>query len=217
MIRFLLFVLSVSVLFSCALSEEEREEFLPNATGKSGDMIILMDSMQWNTPLGKEVKKIFIEEVDGLPRPENMFNVTWVHPKKGLKLLTQIRNLVYVFTLDDNTPGSRILRQQFSQETLDRIERDTAFYFVSNQNEYSKGQEVVYLFGDTKEALIKHLQRDGDRIQDFFNTIEKNRALTDIYKTKSTLGISNLLGDKYGFEIRLPVGYRIADQRDDFA
>jgi hypothetical protein len=75
----------------------------------------------------------------------------------------------------------------------------------------------VYLFSDTKENLINHLQRDGDKIQDFFNNVEKKRTIIDIYKTKSTLGITNLLSEKYGFEIRLPVGYRIADQRDDFA
>lgn len=218
MIRSLLFsILLISSVFSCSVSEKERVEFLPKATGKSGDMIIMMDSLQWNTELGKEVKNIFMEEVDGLPRPENMFNVTWIHPNRGLKLLTQIRTLVYVFTLDDNSSGSRILREGFTPETLERIERDSAFYFVNTQNEFSRGQEVVYLFGDTKENLIKHLQRDGDKIQDFFNTIEKKRTLVDIYKTKSTIGISNLLREKYGFELRLPVGYKIADQRDDFA
>ncbi len=158
MIRFLfLFILPLSLLFSCAVSEKERVEFLPKATGKTGDMIIMMDSLQWNTDLGKGSEKIFIEEVDGLPRPENMFNVTWIHPNRGLKLLTQIRTLVYVFTLDDNTPGARILREEFTQETLDRIERDTSFYFVNTQNEFSKGQEVVYLFSDTKENLIKNI------------------------------------------------------------
>lgn len=218
MIRFIfLFILPVFLLFSCTLSKEEKAEYLPKATGRSGDMILMMDSLQWNTDLGKEVKKIFIEEVDGLPRPENMFNVTWVHPVRGLKLLTQIRTLVYVFTLDDNTPGSRVIREGFTPETLDRIQLDTSFYFVNTQNEFSKGQEVVYLFSDTKENLIKHLQRDGDKIQDFFNNIEKERTLAAIYKTKSTIGISNVLNEKYGFELRLPVGYRIADQQSDFA
>lgn len=213
----LLFILLSASMLSCSVSEKERVELLPNATGKSGDMIIMMDSLQWNTELGKEVKKIFMEEVEGLPRPENMFNVTWIHPKKNLKLLRQIRTLVYIFTLDDNSSGTRILREGFTPETLERIERDTSFYFVNTQNEFSRGQEVVYLFGDTKENLIKHLQRDGDKIQDFFNKIEKERTRTAIYKTKSTLGITTLLSEKYGFELRLPVGYRIADQRPDFA
>ncbi len=217
MIRFLfLFTLPISLLLSCTLSEKERVEYLPKSTGRTGDMIIIMDSLQWDTDLGKAVKRIFIEEVDGLPRPEPTFNVTWIHPNKGLKLLTQIRNLVYVFTLDDNSRGSRIIREGFTPETLERIERDTSFYFVSTQNEFSKGQEVVYLFSDTKENLIKHLQKDGDKIQDFFNKIEKERTLSDINKTKSTIGITNLLSEKYGFELRLPVGYQIADQRADF-
>jgi hypothetical protein len=124
---------------------------------------------------------------------------------------------VYIFTLDDNTSGSRIIREGFTKETLERIERDTSFYFVNTQNEFSRGQEVVYLFSDTKENLIKRLQKDGDKIQDFFNNIEKRRTLTDIYKTKSTIGITNVLSEKYGFELRFPVGYKIADQRDDFA
>ena len=178
MIRFsLLFLIFVSLFMACTLSKEERAEYLPKATGKSGDMIIIIDSLQWRNELGKALQNVFTEEVEGLPRPEKTFNVKWIHPNKKIKLLTQVRNLVYVFTLDEDTPGSRQIREGFTKETLDRIQLDTSFYLVSSQDEFSKGQEVMYLFSDTKENLIKHLERDGDKIQDYFNRVEKKRAL----------------------------------------
>ncbi len=212
----IIFFVSLSLLTGCTLSKEEKAEYLPRATGKTGDMIIIMDSLQWRTDLGKAVRGVFAEEVDGLPRPENTFTVKWIHPNKKIKLLTQIRNLVYVFTLDEDTPGSRQLREGFTKETLDRIQLDTSFYLVSAQNEFSKGQEVMYLFGATKENLIKHLERDGGKIQDFFNNVEKKRKLESIYKSKSTSGITSFLGNAYGFELRFPVGYQVADQQKDF-
>lgn len=217
MIRFsLLFLIFISLFMACTLSKEERAEYLPNATGKSGDMIIIMDSLQWRNELGQALQNVFTEEVEGLPRPEKTFNVKWIHPNKKIKLLTQVRNLVYVFTLDEDTPGSRQIREGFTQETLDRIQLDTSFYLVSTQDEFSKGQEVMYLFSDTKETLIKHLERDGEKIQDFFNKVEKKRTLAGIYRTKSTTGITSFLKKEYGFEMRFPVGFQVADQQTDF-
>jgi hypothetical protein len=56
MIRSLLLLILSAFMLSCSVSEKERVELLPSATGKSGDIIIMMDSLQWNTELGKEVK-----------------------------------------------------------------------------------------------------------------------------------------------------------------
>src|SRR5262245_55812631 len=99
----------VLIAFSCS-KEERNAEYLHKATGKPGDIILVMDSVQWNGELGAEARKIFRATVPGLPQEEPMFNLIWVHPAK-MRLLTQIRNLVYVFTLDQASIGSKKLRQ----------------------------------------------------------------------------------------------------------
>lgn len=215
--RILVILLIISGLtFSCTTSEKQRVENLPTATGKPGDVIIIMDSVQWNGELGNELRKIFRQEVPGLPRDEPLFDVIYVYPRKGYTLLTQIRNLVFVFTLDQNTAGSQIMKESFSEETLNKIRSDTSFFLVTGKDEYSRGQEVMYLFGNTQENLIRHLTNNGKRIQDYFNTIEKRRFQRALSRTSTTRGITDLLKKENNIEILVPFGFKVADKQSDF-
>ena len=205
----------VLLAFSCSDNKEDKAQYLPKATGKPGDVILVMDSVQWKGELGAELRKIFRAVVPGLPQDEPMFNVVWVHPAK-LKLLTQIRNLVYVFTLDQTTAGSKELRRDFTPETLEKIKKDTSFYRFSRKDEYSKGQEVLYLFGDTEENLMLHLRKDAQNIIDHFNELERSRLVAKMFGTRSTKGVAAFLRNEQGIELMVPVGYVLADKQKDF-
>jgi len=202
--------------WACSTSEKSRIENLPAATGKPGDLILILDSVQWKGELGNELRKIFNAEVPGLPREEPLFDLIYVYPRKGYTLLTQIRNLVFVFTLDQNTSGSKIMKENFTEETLERIRTDSTFFLVTNKDEFSRGQEVMYLFSDTQENLIKHLQKNGKRIQDYFNSIEKKRITASLERSTTTKGLSEALRRENNIEIKLPFGFKLADKHKDF-
>jgi hypothetical protein len=154
--------------------------------------------------------------VQGLPREETMFNMTWVYPRSGSTLLTQVRNLVFVFTLDQNTVGSKIMRKSFTDETLQRIKTDTSFYLYTAKDEYSRGQDILYLFGDTQKNLIRHIKQNKKQIQAFFNNAERERTQEKLLKTSSTKGVTDFLRKEQDCEIRIPFGYKLADKTKDF-
>jgi hypothetical protein len=208
------FFLLIILALSC--NTRNNPEYLPVATGKPGDLILIMDSVQWNGALGDELRKIFKAEVPGLPREEPMFNLIYVYPRKGATLLTQIRNLVFVFTLDQKTPGSRIMKEGFDAETLTRIETDTSYFISTATDEYARGQEVMYLFGNTEDNLIRHLKENGDRIRNFFNETEKKRMVAALTGTTTTKALTEFLRKEKGIELRLPFGFKVADNRTDF-
>jgi Domain of unknown function (DUF4837) len=212
--RIILFAIILASAVACS-KKEKNLAYLPKATGKPGDIILIMDSVQWKGELGVELRKIFRKEVPGLPQSEPMFNLIWVHPSR-LKLLTQIRNLVYVFTLDQESQGSKTLRRDFTPETLAKIKSDTSFFRFSRQDEYAKGQEVMYLFGDTEQNLIRHLRQVSQQLIDYFNDAERKRLEANLFSTKATQGVASFLRKEYGMELHVPVGYVMADQQDDF-
>jgi hypothetical protein len=90
-----------------------------------------------------------------------MFTTIYIHPERNLKLLTQLRNLVYVFTLDQNTRGTRTIREAISPETITRIKQDTGFFMSSIKDEYAKGQEVLYLLVIPKKILLSISKKIG--------------------------------------------------------
>lgn len=201
-------------LFSCA--EKEDKKYLPRATGKSGDMIIIMDSTQWDSPLGLEIKSIFRSNVIGLPQTEPMFTAVFVHPQASIKLLTQVRNLVYVFTLDKQSGGSKFLQKRISEDTKQKINSDTSFFQSVMKDEYARGQEVMYLFGKTESELIHNLKQNKERILDYFNVIERKRLQANLLSTKSTTGFTEMLSKEVKCELSFPIGYVLADKKEAF-
>src|SRR5689334_23732036 len=87
---------------------------LPRASGVSGDMYVVMDSIQWRGELGKVVDSLFAADMEGLPRSEPIFNMRWVDPRKLNFVLKQRRNLIFAMSLDQNTSGAAAVRRLFT-------------------------------------------------------------------------------------------------------
>ena len=214
--KYSIIVITAILALFTACGNEKNPDYLPKANGKPGEIVIIVDSLQWKGPLGAELKQIFRAEVPALPQDEPMFTVIWAHPQRNMSLLTQLRNLVYVFTLDQNTRGSRTLRESISPETIARIKQDSSFFMSIIQDEYAKGQEVMYLFAPTQQDLIRHLQKNGEKIIDHFNNLEKSRLAKTLLGKRATQGIAASLRRDQNIEISIPVGYKLADRRDNF-
>lgn len=211
-----IYFLLVFILAGACNNGKKNTEYLPTATGNPGDILLIMDSAQWQGPLGEELRNILYADVPGLPRPEPMFNVIRVQPGKKLNVITQIRNLMYVFTLDNHSRGVRALKESFSPETLERIKSDTSFFMSTVQDEYSRGQEVMYLFADTEERLIQYLQQNGKKIIDHFNDIERQRVQNRLREAKTTKGLTEMLRSEWQCVLKLPVGFKLAEKTKDF-
>lgn len=211
-----LFVLIVVVIISCNTSGKKNPDYLREASGKSGDIVMIIDSVQWNGKLGSTLKKLFLPDVPGLPRSEPLFHVMNVHPRRDIQLLTQLKNLIYVFTLDQNTPGTQAMLKRFTPETLKKIRTDTSFYFFGEKDVFAKGQDVIYLFGDTQEHLIQHLKHNGQNLVNYFNKLERERLMATTMKSKRSKDIANFLKKEDDFEMFIPSGYRLADRGADF-
>lgn len=208
-------VLLLQVFFS-ACNTKTNPEYLPRMTGNPGDIIIIIDSTQWRGELGNALRDVLQAEVQGLPRKETYFNLIPAHPSAKIELLTQIRNLLYVFTLDENTPGSRYIARGFTPESLETIRTDTGFYNTTARDIYSRGQVVMYLFGENEEELINNIKEHSESIVAFFNNVERERLERTIQNTRATRELTEFLQREYDFALRFPFGYQVADQQDDF-
>jgi hypothetical protein len=199
------------IFFAC--SGPDNPDYHPKASGKPGDMLIVMDSSQWKGDLGKEVRKVFAMPVPGMPQSEPMFNLVHLHPVRKT-LLHQMRNVVYVFTLDQKTSGSILLRKKFTPQTIDRIKSDTAFHLSTRENEFAKNQEVMYLFGNNEEQLIRYLRRQKQNIVDYFNKVERERTVKDMPRGGSSP--SAFLPRELKFDMRVPLTYKLVERTNEF-
>ncbi len=214
--RFLLVAIFMTLLFiGCNTHKEEKlVGMLPSSKGDVGELILVADSAYWNGTLGDTLKGIFKEPVPGILQGEPMFTVRYVRPYQFKGLLREHRNLVLVTTFDKATGGNSIMQKFFTPETIEKIKQDPSYFFIPQTDEFASDQVVLQLFAATQELLLQKLSdpKVKRKIQDVLNQKEEERVKKRMYSERGTVNaeMMELLKEKYGFELKVPQGYRLA-------
>lgn len=211
-------VISVLLLFFTACNNDGKKEtaLLQKASGKPGEMIVLMDSAQWNGGVGETVKATFQQEVGGLPRQEYLFKLNRIEPSKFNNVLKTVRNILFVVSLDKNTPATRMIRSYFTKSSLEQIKNNDDLFVFTAKDEFARGQNIMYLFGNTEGQLITKIVENKERLQGYFNNAENERLKAGIYAAKEAKNFADLMIKNHGFSIRIPFGYKLVVDEPGF-
>ena len=201
---FFLLVLG-STLYSCNL-EEGSQRLLVSASGKPGEIILVLDSLQWQGDLGKALRETLEADLPGVARPEKLFTVRYIEPTLFNSVLNKARNIIFVATLDSKTQGGTTVRNFM---TKNYIQEHPDKFIISQKDIYASGQEVLYLFSATEKELAERIRNNKPTIQNFFNQKENERLYRALYKAKEEKAVGEYTRKTYGFSNRVPIGYRI--------
>ncbi len=213
--HFVLFLILFYVLSSCD-SDPSKSKNLPQASGKAGEIILVIDSATWQGAVGDEIRDIFSEPVATLPRPESMFDLNRIDPSNFVNLFQKQKNILIVSVIKDQGRGNRKLRNLFTKESLEKIENDSSIYMYSKKDEYALNQAVLYLFGKTDMILIENLKKNKSKLQNFFLQVETDRFNKSIINTSAEKSLSTHIKEKFGCELLAPFGFDIAKESDNF-
>ena len=134
----------------------KNTSFLPDATGESGEIVVIMNKKKYDDRLGDAIKEVFRESVPGLTRTEPMFTIRVIEPFEFNRIFKVARNLVYVVSFEGNSAADKWLQGTFSESSRQRIFNDPELFMQTSENQYSKGQKVLQLFGKDDATLIKN-------------------------------------------------------------
>lgn len=200
-------------LSSCSIDLDESG-VLPTASGEAGEVVLVMDSAKWAGALGEEIRKTFRAPVPGLLQDEPLFDLVYVDPYKLTNVLKGAQNLIFVTSLEGNRRGDQILKNYFTQESLQRIENDSSIFMYTKENEWAKGQSVLHLFQKDNKLLIDKIIANRKKLQNHFIDIDKVRLRRAVYKPSRQKNLENILLDEHQFFIQVPYGYKTALNKD---
>jgi hypothetical protein len=211
MVRRFLPVIAVVCVLGCS-----NRDNIPAATGVSGSIYVIMDSIQWRGRLGRALDSIFSAEMPGLPRTESIFKFRWINPAKLNYVLKQSRNLIFVVTLDQRTQGSRIVQKLFTKESIDKVKSNPDQFMTTTRNVFAKGQEIMYLYGPDEQTLLMNIRANARRFVEHFNQKEAERVKNGLFKGGQVTGISDVLQKEFQCDLKVPFGYKLALKEPDF-
>ena len=164
LIKFFFFLSILSCGENNNKSQNINRSFLPNASGENNEMLIVMDSSAFRSVVGRELVNTYGSFVKGLPQPEKKFDLRYIRPRSFNNILKHAKNIIVAFTLDGKGIDSDILRKNFNESSLQRIENDTSLYYFTKRDQYAKGQIILYLFGKSEKLLLGKLQNNKSLI-----------------------------------------------------
>ncbi len=212
----LIILLASFVILSSCSDQKGGGTSGPPATGLSGDTYLVMDSLQWKGPLGKLIDSTFTRDMQVLNRKEPIFRMRWIDPRKLNFVLKQRRNLIFAVTLDQKATGAMRVRGMFTQQSIDRIKKDTSFFMTTSTNLFAKGQEVMFLVGTTEKELIKKIRGNQEKITDHFDRAEVNRLTSTLFKSGQLKGVAEIMRKSMKAEIKIPFGFDLVTADSTF-
>ncbi|MGI9544597.1 MAG: DUF4837 family protein [Cyclobacteriaceae bacterium] len=203
----------LAYLSSCSFDFDESG-VLPSASGEAGEVVLVMDSAKWAGDLGDEIRRTFRSPVPGLLQDEPLFDLVYVDPYKLTNVLRGAKNLIFVTSLEGNNRGDQVLKNYFTQESLQRIENDSSLFMYTKEDEWAKGQSVLHLFQKNNEMLLDKIVTNRQKLQNHFIDIDKERLRRAVYKPRRQKNMENILLEEHQFFIQVPYGYRSAINND---
>lgn len=213
-VKFSLYAFAVAGLLSTCSTEKGGN--LPPASGVSGDMYIIMDSAQWKGELGAVLDSVLSQELQALPRPEPIFKIWWVNPKKLNPVLKQRRNLIFAVTFDQRSEGASLLKAMYTDKAVAEMEKDSSLFIRTVPDVYAKRQQVMYLFGMKETELVAKIRKNGTRIIEFFNKTERERLTVTLFAGNPNKGYQDVLRKSLGCDMKIPFGYRLVMNNSEF-
>ena len=208
--KIFIFYLILSALLLLASCESSKKSSMkPPAGGDKGEMILVMDSVKWKGKLGDKIKSLFKQKVPGLPQNEPLYTVRYIEPHSFKGLLRHHRNIVIVTTFDQKTVGSLKLQRNFTKESVRKLKATPDLFWLVKKDEYARNQVVMHIFSNDERTLVQHIDKNFQSLQQYFNTVEKNRLLASFRKIRGNEKLMQQLSAKHGFSFELLKGYKV--------
>jgi len=198
--------ITISLILSSCDLDNSSGRLLVKGSGTAGEIILVIDSVQWQGELGNALRATLESYVVGVSRPEKLFTVRYIEPTLFNSVLNKARNIIFVATLDSKTRGGRTVRNFM---TKNYIQDHPDKFIISQKDIFASSQDVLYLFSATESELSEKIRNNKSTIRNFFNQKEKDRLLVSLFKAKENLSINQYLSKNNGYSVRVPNGYRI--------
>lgn len=216
--NYLLVIGTIVSLLACnsKAGKNGNSSALPPSQGGPGNIIVVADSTTWYGPAGRALIKTFEIPVFGLPRAEIEFKLLKVDPYKLNRVLKGQRNMIFLTDLSSSSAGNQRLKSFFTKESLDQIDVNPDLFMYSKRDEFAKNQFILHLFGQNDELLADRIEKNTEPLLKYFRDSEEGKIYGSLYKGKSEKGIIKVLQSDYQCYLKVPYGYEIAMQEDDF-
>lgn len=168
------------IAFSC---NSNSDNLWPDATGKPGELLIVIDDDKWDSSVGEQLSLFFGAEMVGLPQSEPIYDLIHL-PKHAFSNLFRTNRNILLISISEKNKENKI---QFKK------------------NSWSKPQIVFQIKAKNDSAFFEIFSKYKKPILDSFIIADRKNYLSQ-YKKFEANNARNILKQN-GIRLSIPQGY----------
>ncbi|PRP67771.1 DUF4837 family protein [Nonlabens agnitus] len=166
--KYYIYLLSSLIMISC----NEKSVRINDSAGKLNDILVVIDSDNWDGQIGDSIRAVLARPIDGIVREEPMFTLNQVKPESFSGMLKKSRN--YLFIQKSDSTGVAIRKDKYAMPQLGVIIRGPNTQAIATAIS-DNADDIINIFNDSeiaeKQRLIKQVQLNTDGIKDRFGIV----------------------------------------------
>ena len=192
---FVVFAALLLVISSCDTVNQQggaAGRIMPNITGGAGEVLVVMDQINWENSAGELLQDILKEEIAGLPQSEPLFDVLQITAASFDGIYQFHRTIV-------------LTKIESGLEPAVRFRKDV----------WAKPQIMVQLQAPTSTALKELISENEDRIQAFLVQYDRNRLIKN-YRDSKDPAIAKEIALHHQVKLAIPRGYNMDFSKEEY-
>ncbi|MBI9066308.1 MAG: DUF4837 family protein [Salinivirgaceae bacterium] len=182
-LKFFIFTIIAITFMSCN-NRKVTKSLLPSASGRAGEVLIIMDKNQWQETPGQGFKKLLQEDTPGLPQSEPLFDVVNIPQQAFSELFRIHRNII----ITNISPSAE------------------KFGINVEYNKWANPQMVITIVAKTRSDFMEIFDENNQKILSLLFKAE-NVRLTKRYKKYAEQPIIKKVEQRTGVHLTIPKGY----------
>lgn len=212
------FVMLVFLFTACTNEQVKNaigDKTLPTSTGDIDEIVLLMPDNLWKGAAGDTLRSFLLQDYELLPQSEPMFDIRPLNTMKQFTNMLQRSAVVLVMadlsdSSNDITAAAKEQLQQFKSAGKD------APPFFARRDVWATPQRVIYFYADNANDLTAKIAANSKGLIQQLYEIGDLKAYNNAYAAKPNEGLTTMLANDYGVEIKMPNRFEEALKKNNF-
>lgn len=192
---FFVFIIFLVLTWSCDTATQQggmAGKILPNVTGGTGEVLVVMDQFNWENSVGELLQDILKEEYPGLPQSEPIFDVIQITAASFDGFYQFHRSIVLTTVASGLEPRIRY-----------------------RENVWAKPQIMVQIEAPTASSLKDLIAENEEQIVNFLVQYDRKR-LMNVYQESKDPAIQKDIAAHHQIRLAIPRGYNMDFSKEDY-
>lgn len=179
-------------------------DYRQKARGSFGEVIVLMDSSDFESPVADAIRQTFGGWVQTMPGNPPKFDLRFndITSNEQLEQLKRFKNILIVAPIDDTTNVGEFVRALLSDEVEDNVRSGNSFAFPL-EDQWYRDQWSMILTANSDSDLAEKIRNSEVTLTSNLMDKELDRWQEEVYDSGEQYALEDSLWENHGWRIRV--------------